>query len=374
MAEAADTGMDKADMKKLLTRSKKEPVNCAVALSKDAALMLLDKIKQPKALVKALQKDFPDAKAPRWGQAFVDVDENPKLVILTLNAAAPGIARKLKKSLKGTGFSKVEIRLEDGSVAEAAGDEEEEEEGAAAPAHAAPGEDGPAAPPAAAAPDGLAMPDLGALQRQLGNLMKRLPEVLTGNPPNADTLKQMASDAVSALKAGNVAVATDLIHALADALGLTGAPLGGGAPGDGAHGAQGAATPNMAKFTKARAAWVATRQKVESDIGVLHKAMTDHYKGHGFGSQLDTYFTKTVEPVLGSLDSSLATKLDQVTGNKDPAQHAKLVSEAKEIIGGYEQYVANEPIIGKLDANPFTPLAIRKTLTASLSALSKAVA
>ena len=32
MVEAANTGMPKAEMKKLLTRSKAEPVNCAVGV------------------------------------------------------------------------------------------------------------------------------------------------------------------------------------------------------------------------------------------------------------------------------------------------------------------------------------------------------
>ena len=59
--------------------------------------------------------------------------------------------------------------------------------------------------------------------------------------------------------------------------------------------------------------------------------------------------------------------------NTDPAQHAKLVVEAKKIIQGYESYLASEPLIAKLDANPFVPLAIQKTLTATLTTLSKVV-
>jgi hypothetical protein len=126
--------MDTADMKKLLIVSKRQPVHCGVGMTKDGVVLLLDKIKPPRALVKDLEKQFPDMKSPHWGTAVVDTDEDPKLVILTLNKAAPGMARRMKKTLKGTGFTKVEIHLEDGSVADKVGEEDEEGAEGAAPA------------------------------------------------------------------------------------------------------------------------------------------------------------------------------------------------------------------------------------------------
>jgi hypothetical protein len=115
MAGQPDTGVDKAELKKLLIRSKREPVHCAVGIGKDQqALIMLDKIKPPRAISKEIEKKFGDVKTPRWGSAFVDVDEDPKLVILTLNKPISGFARRLKKTLRGTGFSKVEVRLKAG--------------------------------------------------------------------------------------------------------------------------------------------------------------------------------------------------------------------------------------------------------------------
>ena len=117
MAAPASPDIDKGELKKLLIRSKKEPVNCAVAMSKSQqALIVLDKIKQPRAILKELEKKFGDVAMPRWGTAFVDVDADPKLVILTLNKPTPGFARKMKKTLKGTGFAKVEVRLESNNI------------------------------------------------------------------------------------------------------------------------------------------------------------------------------------------------------------------------------------------------------------------
>jgi len=49
------------------------------------------------------------------------------------------------------------------------------------------------------------------------------------------------------------------------------------------------------------------------------------------------------------------------------------VQQARAIMQRYEAYVANEPLIAKLDTNPFVPVAIQKTLTATLTALSNAL-
>ena len=413
-----DTGMDLAKMKQLLAVSKKQPINCAVGVTKTGAVMLLDKIKPPKSLVKDLEKKFKDMKTPNWGTAFVDTDEDPKLVILTLEKAPAGIGRKLKKTLKGTGFSKVEIRGEDGSVAEQIGEEEEEgadaaggQTAAAAPAapDAAASPDTaaaetpaePAPPAEAAAPDAsagaeaapsetppaapaAAGPDAGALTRQLTNLVKQMVAIMGSDPARGQGLKALATQAQSALKAGDMEHAQSAIGDLETAISQSSSEPAPASADAGANGAAPAApaapanggapaAPNMAALGKAKLAWSAARKKVESEVDKLHSEMTKHYKDHGFGGELDKFFAAKVEPVMTNLDESLVKKLDEVTKNTDPAAHTKLVGEAKKIIKGYESYLAGEPIIKKLDDNPFVPLSIGKTLTATLEALSRAV-
>ena len=134
-----------------------------------------------------------------------------------------------------------------------------------------------------------------------------------------------------------------------------------------------AAAPPAALYTKSRAAWVATRAKVESDIAKLHGALTSTYQGHGAAEHLEKAFQARVEVMLNALDHSLAEKLDEVNQTADAGQRAQLVQEARQIMQRYESYLASEPLIAKLDANPFVPVAIEKTLTATLVALSKAV-
>jgi len=104
MADKDDRGMDVADMKRLLTKSKSEPVN-AVALSGKTAVMMLHKIKAPKAVSKELIDKFDDAKAPRWGTAFVganemlaQLDSNPFVPLQTQKTLSATLAA-LKKSI-----------------------------------------------------------------------------------------------------------------------------------------------------------------------------------------------------------------------------------------------------------------------------------
>jgi hypothetical protein len=107
----SETGMDKGEMKLVLAKSKRAPVNCAVGLSADArsALLLLHVTKKPKALVQDMIKSNPGAKNPRWGTAAVDFQTDPKLVKFVLNKPLSNFERKMIKTLKGTGYSKVDI-------------------------------------------------------------------------------------------------------------------------------------------------------------------------------------------------------------------------------------------------------------------------
>ena len=148
------------------------------------------------------------------------------------------------------------------------------------------------------------------------------------------------------------------------------------------RGAAGAAAPPAAAppaaasgaiYAKSRTAWIATRAKVESEITKLHGALSSAYQGHKAAQTLETAFQTRVAAMLSELDDSLAEKLDEVNKATDASQRAKLVQEARSVMQRYEAYVAGEPLIAKLDANPFVPVAIEKTLTATLTALSKVV-
>ena len=78
-------------------------------------------------------------------------------------------------------------------------------------------------------------------------------------------------------------------------------------------------------------------------------------------------------PLLERLDESLADRLDEAANATDPAERARLVAAARASIAQYQAVLASEPLIADLDDNPFVPLSIQKTLTATLTALAAAV-
>ena len=401
----ADTekGMDVADMKRLLSKSKQEPVNVAVGLSGKGAVMMLHKTKQPKAVSKMLEEQHDDVKNLRWGTAFVDVDADAKLVILTLNRAAPGMGTKLKKTLKGTGFSKVRIQDESGAVLEDVAEEEEGQETdgqQAAPngqADAAPTAERPQTPPDSGQPAPQAAPQSGekfnpaALTKRLGELVKQMLPLMRSDPDRAAELKQLAAQAQTALRGGDEQAALQAVDAFERAL-TGGTQAGGGAQAgaaaagaaagaateatgaDGAAGAAGAAGGAAVQaLQQSRVAWVSARQKIEDEIGKLHDAMAKHYDGHAFGTDLDKIFSSKIEPILSSLDHTLADKLDEVGKATDPAERSKLAGEAQKVIDRYEQFVGSDPTLAQIDKNPFVPTAIVDTVTSSLNAVKQSV-
>jgi hypothetical protein len=365
MAASVDTGMEKAEMKRLLVRSKKEPVNCAVAQPKDGplALVLMDKIKQPKALVRDLEKQFADAKNPRWGTVFVDVDENPKLAVFAMKKALPGLGRRLVKTLKGTGFTKVEIRLEDGSLAEAVAEEEEEAQEAPAlapgaartPDAAAPqAASGGAAPAQAAAPapEGAApqaaagaapKPDqdaaqLDALGRRLAELVKKAAQA------GADAAHQKAMDAVvdaarKKLESCDLKAATKLIDGLQEALARPPAPAGGAAP---------------ARLAAAPKAWQGTIASIGDALDGLKQAVRKEFAGEppALLAEVETHLGQ-LDKITTRFDDELEKLLQDAASATDAGARKVAAAKAKKVIADYIKFTQSEPLIAHTDKNPF---------------------
>lgn len=125
-AQPGDVGMELPDIKKLLKLSRRKPVNCALAQGDSPSgrpgLILLDKIKVPKVLVRSLKEKFPTLRTPVFGTASVDTEADAKLVTFTMNKRIPSLERCVRKSLKGSGFNKVAIQI----ASDAGGDEGDE--------------------------------------------------------------------------------------------------------------------------------------------------------------------------------------------------------------------------------------------------------
>jgi len=135
---ASDDIMSPAELKPLLTMSKREPVNAAIGMTKDhEGVILLSRRIKPKRLLAQLKADARKAKIDldvtslRFGKAEVDTDIDPGLVQFTVNKEAPGALRmKLLELLKRVPYAKVDIGIDQKFEDEP---EEEEEEHAAPP-------------------------------------------------------------------------------------------------------------------------------------------------------------------------------------------------------------------------------------------------
>ena len=420
MGSAVDSvGSDKAELKKWLKRAADGPIHMAFAQGGDGrAVVKLDKLKQPRALDKALKEGLDGAKNHRYGTVEIDPDE-PKVVRFIVNKAVGGFARKLAIALKGTGFKKVMILTDDGeAVEEAEGEEDEEEDDAPAarasrddedtaerqttpdpdepspartgdmgsggdmgrsgdadaPRHldadtpSDPGGDAPLA--ANGAPDAGA-PDAGALTQQLTALVKQMLAVIKADPSQKAALAELATDAQVSLKRGDLEQAAGGIEILRQAIG---APAEAAAPSTGtAAPARPSDTPAGRTHAKAKVAWLATRTKMTGDLDQLSGKFGDAFKDHGRAADLQKAFTDRINSVLGDLDEALAAKLDEVNQAEDAAAHAKIVQEARQIMTRYQSVVAGNPTIKALDNNPFVPLNLEKTLTATLGTLAKAL-
>jgi hypothetical protein len=363
-----NTGMSKSDMKKLLIRSKEEPVNCAIGVGEDAAygLLLMSKTKGPKVLEKTLMLEFPKVKNTRFGTAFVDVEDNPKLVKLSLNRNVSGMSKKLIKTLKGTGFSKVIIVFEDGSEAESHEEADEEALDGVGAAPAAPAEAAAAAPaapppppgppPVSKSPEEVAA-QTAALAKVLAGLAPLIPKAAGDDAARKATLLKLATDANVNIKTGNLKAAGGFLAQLKAEL-------------------QGAAAPapqpaTLQTLTASRQQWTGTQEKVRAEVDKLRAALTQTYKNQPFANEIESRFQAKVAPVVSRFDDRLLDVLDDMMNTKDAGERSKLVTDAHGLIKEYLSFAMSDPLIGDLDTNPFVPLAIRSTVTSTLAQLEK---
>lgn len=361
-----DDIMAPGEMKPLLIKSKQEPVNCAIGLTEDKlGVILLHRKMKPKKLLAEMKTQAKKVKLAldtgslRFGTAEVDPEIDAALVRFTINKAAPGTMEpKLREHIKKAGFPKVEIVVDEGLEEE---EEEQEAQEQPATAQAAPPPPPPSPPPVPPQPE----LDAAALTRTLAQLIQQIPTVSGGNPALQQPLVKLAGAAQASLKGGDLAAAARGIDELRQALATAAAQAkltqqaqaGGGA----------------VTYAKSRLAWLAARKKVESEIEKLRSAILTTYQDDGIAPDLERAYQDRVAPILAGLDERLADKLDEATNATDPAQRAKLVAEAQAIMKDYETFLASESIIADLDANPFVPLSIQQTITATLSTLAKAV-
>jgi hypothetical protein len=421
--------MEIAEMKRLLNEAKSngKPIGCAVGLSKDAktALILMHRSHQGPEVGRNLKAATPDIVNMRFGTAQIDVEDH-KLVRLVLNRPVTGIAKKLIKTLKGTGFNKVKLGLEDGTEMEGAADEEQE--GVEKETEEQTQQTAPPPPPSKQEEP---PPDAEALKKQLAELSariataasgdatrtaalvklaregqvniatnnlksavisleqlrraleaagaktpttpptqppsdllatltaltKRIPEVAAGDPPLQGKLVKLVTTAQGQIKANDTQGAMATIQALREAM-ETASPTANQQSAD--------------AYRQSGREWLAARQTVEDELDKLRATIAAAYDGQSVAAEIEKKFREVTAPVLRTLDSSFATKLEAAGKAADAAQRQTMVQDAKNILKGYESFVQTG-LLADLDDNPFVPLSLRASLTGTISQLTAAL-
>jgi hypothetical protein len=337
-------------------------MNFGMALGKKAEdhRLALNKSKSGKALGSMLTKEtglhvftFGIAMTPKAaglaeeegdapGQGEEGEKEKPRALVLSLEGRQiPGLgmkgARMLKK-FKPQPFNKIILMLEGKVVPDLADPDDTDTD-------TAPGY------------------DAAALKRELAGLIGRV-QALTDLALKGD-LARLASQANAGLNGNNLGGAVAAIEKLREALDAASNRQGQ------ANGGQ--ATTGAETYTKSRDIWLATRKKIEGEIEKLRSEIVATYQQDGIAGELETRYAAKVAPVLTTLDESLATKLDEVSKETNSARRVALVNQARTILEDYQSFVTGDPIIPQLDKNPFVELSIQQTVTATLSALGRAL-
>ena len=417
MAKPPPPEIDKPKIKKMLRKAKpSKPMNCGVGIGNDGtAVILLDKIKKKTALLKEMEKEYGDVASGRFGEAWVDKEVDRKLVIISLNRALSGIARKLKKTLKGTGFAKVQIMV-DNKVAEEVmevdpddemeddndyddGDEDEDEDEDTGPGQIRGPEvleDEPATvsssePPAvstqpapetqsreAPAEPGVDFKDLTA---HLTSLVKRLVPIRAANPETFATIMALVAKAQGAIKATQ----DEAVEAVYEVDAAVTAAEAGGAPN--------AATPDTSGTAPAAPPAPPADPAKEAALGASPKLWTDTMASVAGGiNQLKDAIRRDlgseapevladVERNLGKIDAVtsrfdrvLADLLQGAAAATDAASRQAQLKQARTVLADHIKYASTEPLISLIDQNPFgVSTNIKNTLVSNLTQLAAVV-
>lgn len=243
---------------------------------------------------------------------------------------------------------------------------------------------GPSQEPAAAVDAGFQDPDTepsqddapardaGAMTDDLTGLIKRMMPVIVADPSRKEQLAGFATGASKALKSGDLETADSMMGQLRDAL-ETPEPSPAQTDKDPAAGSASVGADAVARYRKSRQVWLATRAKIDADIKKLSKTILSIDHDGAFGDDLEQNFLSAIDPVLSTLDDSLADILSDAEKAASADEAAAKLDQARTTVGLYQQFVQSDDTIRQLDQNPFMPLAIAKTLNASLAALAAAI-
>ena len=365
--------------------------------------------KGSKALANILVKET-GLHAMTFGTAMADANRAGVLVLVLEGRQLPGMQKKgarMLKKFKPLPFTKLAVMVDGQEVVDLDDpedtdvDEPDEVEAEAAPAETADTATSPATPPPSAADGGApaagataapapppepgaeqAQADVAALTKELTALVREMVDFIDQNPAQRVTLVRLATEAQSSLRQGDVQKVEAGIEALRNAL-QQAQSAGGAAPAAGQPGAaaqsgrpppaNGADPAMVQRLKKTGQVWDATIAKMTRDLDQIAKTVTAATKDHELGESFEDEFQTVIEPLVKTIDKQLSDLLHGAAEAGSAEDHQRFLTEVRKAVGQLQKFVQSHPVIEHLDANPFHPVAIGKTLNASLAAVSSTV-
>jgi len=217
--------------------------------------------------------------------------------------------------------------------------------------------------------------------------VREMVDFINDNPAQTVTLVRLATEAQISLKQGDLQKIEAGIEALRTALKQPASAGGGETPAPPRSGqppaaavqsgqpppANGADPAMVQRLKKTSQVWDATIAKMTRDLDQLSKTVTGASNGHELGESFEQEFQTVVEPLLKTVDRQLADLLHGAAEARSAEEHQRFLTEVRKAVGQLQKFVQSHPVIEHLDGNPFHPVAIGKTLNASLAAVVNTV-
>lgn len=126
-------------------------------------------------------------------------------------------------------------------------------------------------------------------------------------------------------------------------------------------------------FRKARLEWSVARSTARSGLEKLQAGLRDALKDHPQFTAMDQAISRLSEAMAG-LDDRLDDTLDAALNAADPGKQAEHRKAALGIIVEYQRVVDNDPLLVRMDDNPFMKVAVQAVLANQLASMARELA
>jgi hypothetical protein len=147
--------------------------------------------------------------------------------------------------------------------------------------------------------------------------------------------------------------------------------------GTGARGGQAAPwkpdPKELADYQRAQRGWTVTRERVGADLQKLRQAILAEYADDPELSGIAAS-VRGLDRVMDALDERLVDALDALASAKTQEAAEEAQERARDIVRRYARFIRQDPLIPRLDENPFVPVSIEKSMTNALDHLVEILA